>query len=245
MTIPKLDGAEALALTFSLLLSQIVFLLISLVVLMIMDAFGTGHGLASFTTGSWTNPIATSLQAQPPAITCGLACVTSLVLFAYAAWSEKRGLRNEKTRTDIIASRQGIAGEIPRLPLLLIIVLMGIVGFSEELLFRFLVLGTLYAVLAPLCGSILAACISIAISSIVFCLAHILNNGSGAIATWLILGVVLGTAFVLTESLAAIAAAHAIYNIAVLVTTRIKMHHDPNYFDGSIPTRILIDSDES
>lgn len=38
MTTPKLDGGETLALTFSLLLSQLIFLFISFFVLVIMDA---------------------------------------------------------------------------------------------------------------------------------------------------------------------------------------------------------------
>lgn len=245
MTIPKLDGGETLALTFTLLLSQLIFLLISFFVLVIMDALVAGNGFASFTTGSWTNPVFAALHIQSPLVTFGAACASGLVLYFYAAWSEKRGMRNENVRQEILTSRQGIAGEMPRLPLPLIIILMTIVGFSEELLFRFLLLGTLFAVLSPLCGSILAAGISIVISSIVFCLVHVFNNGSGPIITWLILGMVLGAVFILTENLAAVMLAHTFYNIAVHISARVEMHRNPDYFGGPIPTKVLMDSEDA
>lgn len=243
MAIPKLDSDETIALAFSTLLSQLVFLLVSIIALIAGDVLLAGRGIASLATGSWAEPVFSSLRAQPPLATFGAACATALVLYLYAAWSEKRGLRNENARRGIMASRRGVAGEMPRLPLPLIVVLMTIVGFSEELLFRFLLLGSLVAFLGPLCGFALAAVVSIAASAIAFSIAHIVNNGSGPVATWLLLGVVMGAAFSLTESLAAVAAAHALYNIAVLVSARIEMHRDPNYFGGPAPTRALMDSE--
>lgn len=245
MTVPKLDGEEVLALAFSTLLSQLVFLLVSFFALAIADVLIAGNGFSSLATGGWASPVLNSLLAQPPLATLGIACASGFALFLYAVWSERRGLRDKGTRREIMASRQGVAGEMPRLPLPLTIVLMAIVGFSEELLFRFLLLGALFALLDPLCGFIPAACVSVAISSVAFCLAHVVNNGFGAVATWLLLGLVLGAVFVVAESLAAVAAAHMLYNVAVLLTERIEMRRDPDYFGGPIPTRVLMDSDDA
>ncbi len=245
MPLPKLDTVEAIALVLATLLKQFSFLVASVVFLVVMDALVAGKGISSLTMFSWASPVFASLTAQPLHVAIGAACVTAFVLFALATWQEARGLKNENARRSIMASRQGIAGEMPRLPLLAIIALMALVGFSEELLFRFLLLGTLKNALAPLCGVAASIVVAIFLSTLAFYLAHTSSNNAGPVFTCLLLGVILGVAYVASGSLAIVAAAHALYNIAVLVSQRIEMRRNPNYFGGPIPTRVYVDSGEA
>ena len=51
----------------------------------------------------------------------------------------------------------------------------------------------------------------------------------------------LGGAFLATGSLAVVAIAHALYDIAVLAIARVQMSRDPDYFGGPAPTRAMLD----
>lgn len=237
--LPRLDAEEALALCFSLTLSQALFLACGIVGAIVLAGLSGGDWLAAV-LGGWLQGIEASVRALPTAATVGAACALALALFALSWSSEKRALSSEEGRAAVMRSRQSINGEMPRVPLLALVVLMALTGIAEELLFRYVIIGLAQQLLTPLLPAAVAAGVGLLVSSVAFFLAH---GGRPELATssTFLLGVAFGVAFVATGSLAVVAPAHALYNLLVLVARRRQMRRDPGYFGGPAPQRIVMD----
>lgn len=244
MKLPPLDREEALILVFSSFVTQAVFLILALVGLIVLEGLSTDNWFHAIVQFGWITSLITSIQTLPLPQMLLAAVALGVVIFLVVDLSEKRAARNKEMRENIIESHQGLHGEMPRLPLLVIFILMSFTGICEELLFRYVLIGLILQLLSGLIGTIAAAVIAVVVSTIVFCLAHTGVQGTSSLLIWTSLGLIFGITFITTNNIAIVAIAHALYDILVLLALRLQMHRDPKaFFGGFIPTRFLIDAE--
>lgn len=242
IVIPSLDKTEGMILVFTLLITQAFFAAGGIVgAIVVSGLFGGDWVLAAL--GGWVGAVADSLFALPwrETICWGVGIAAACCVAAIV--SERRALRSEKARASVYAARQGMDGELPRLPIVVIVLLMAVTGFCEELLFRYAVIGIVCVVLSPVLSSFPASVAALFVSSLVFWLAHVRYRNLASTASVLALGFVFGVTYLVTASLGVVALAHALYDVAVMLVMRIKMVRDPDYFGGSAPDRVLADLD--
>lgn len=243
--IPPLDSVESLVIVFNLLLSQARMLVGGVLGSALAIGIATGDWAHAFLQFGWLHAIQDSLSALPTPETLAVACAVAALFTAGAYVSERRALSNEAGRASVRAGRRGLNGELPRLPFLVLILLMGLTGFAEELLFRFALAGIVVGLLTPTLPAFVAVPIALFVSSVAFWFAHVRYRDLATTALTLLLGLGLGIVFFASGSLAVAAIAHALYNLAVIVIARVQMRRDPDYFFGPAPTRFLLDSEEA
>lgn len=244
MKLPPLDKEEALVLVFSSFVTQAVFLILTLVGLIVLEGLSTDNWFHAIVQFGWITSLITSIQTLPLPQMLLAAVALGVVIFLVVDLSEKCAAKNEEMRQNIIESHQGLHGELPRLPILVLFIMMSFTGICEELLFRYVLIGLILQLLSGLIGTIAAAVIAVIVSTILFCFAHTGVQGTSSLLIWLSLGLVFGAVFVVTNNIAIVVIAHALYDILVLLALRIQMHRDPKtFFGGFIPTRFLIDAE--
>lgn len=244
MKLPPLDREEALILVFSSFVTQAVFLILALVGLIVLEVLSTGDCFYAIVQFGWITSLITSIQTLPLPQMLLAAVALGVVIFLVVDLSEKCAAKNEEMRQNIIESHQGLHGELPRLPILVLFIMMSFTGICEELLFRYVLIGLILQLLSGLIGTIAAAVIAVIVSTILFCFVHTGIQGTSSLLIWLSLGLVFGAVFVVTNNIAIVVIAHALYDILVLLALRIQMHRDPKtFFGGFIPTRFLIDAE--
>ncbi len=244
MKLPPLDREEALILVFSSFVTQAVFLILALVGLIVLEGLSTDNWFHAIVQFGWITSLITSIQTLPLPQMLLAAVALGVVIFLVVDLSEKCAAKNEEMRQNIIESHQGLHGELPRLPILVLFIMMSFTGICEELLFRYVLIGLILQLLSGLIGTIAAAVIAVIVSTILFCFVHTGVQGTSSLLIWLSLGLVFGAVFVVTNDIAIVVIAHALYDILVLLALRIQMHRDPKaFFGGFIPTRFLIDAE--
>lgn len=241
--IPPLDGEEAWALVLASLLSQAITLGAGIVGAVLVAGMATNDWLAATVGFGWVHGIMDSLTTLPPLPTAAVGAAAAVLIWMGARLNERRALGNDEGRAAVFETRRGINGELPRLPLFALVILMAITGFVEELLYRYAAIGLVALLLAFVLPGGIAAAIALVASSIAFWFSHghYRNAGHAVIVT--VIGLALGAAYLISGSLAVAAIAHALYDLAVLVTARAQMRRDPDYFGGHAPDRLIIDSD--
>lgn len=242
--IPLAEG-EALALFAVTLYSQALLLLVGCVLCMVSFGISSNNWLDATIGFGWVKPIIASLTAFPASNTIAAGCAAAFIFFVIAWLNERRAYKTEAGRASIKAARQGIDGELPRLPLFALIVLFALIGFIEELLFRYAIFTLANALLSSFSPAPLTLAIALLVSSLAFCLAHTRYQNLSTIAVIFAMGLLFGAVFATTNSLAIVALAHGLYDLAVVICKRIQMKRDPNYFDGEVPTRVLLNKHES
>ena len=145
---------------------------------------------------------------------------------------------SEGFRSCVYRIRQGMNGELPRLPLVQIAVLMALVGFAEEFAFRFGVLGVLAVLLGPVLPAWLAAALALVVSTALFTVMHSQYHDPWSLGTVCAVGLVLGAAYLLTGSLLAVWTAHSLYDFADTLMERHRMRSEPDYFRGRVPVSV-------
>lgn len=244
MKLPPLDREEALILVFSSFVTQAVFLILALVGLIVLEGPSTSDWFYAIVQFGWITSLITSIQTLPLPQMLLAAVALGVVIFLVVDLSEKCAAKNEEMCQNIIESHQGLHGELPRLPILVLFIMMSFTGICEELLFRYVLIGLILQLLSGLIGAIAAAVIAVIVSTILFCFAHTGVQGTSSLLIWLSLGLIFGAVFVVTNNIAIVVIAHALYDILVLLALRIQMHRDPKtFFGGFIPTRFLIDAE--
>lgn len=241
MKAPALDPQEALTLAANLVISQLILLAAGCVGAVVLAGLSSGEWGAAVLGFAWVGLIGKSLAALGliPTLAAGCGLAAAFTTIAYLL--EKRALSTEKGRQSIMRTRQGINGELARLPFPALVALMALTGFSEELLFRFALMGIVAHLVALALPAPAAALIALFVASIVFWFSHVRYRDLATTVLTLGLALVLGIAFLATGSLAVVAIAHAVYNLDVLVIARIQMSRDPDYFGGPAPTRAMLD----
>lgn len=238
--VPPVALDEAAAIVINLVITQVVMLATGLAGAVVCAGVASGDWEAAVLGFGWVDGVTASLGALPAAPTALAAVCFGAVLCIAAYFWEKRAFA-KRDRADVLRLRRGVDGELPRLPVVVWFVLMVLTGFAEELLFRYALCGLAVELLAGVLPHFAAAVAAVVLSSVVFWLAHARYRSLASTTATLLLGVALGTAFVVTESLAVAAGAHALYNIGVLAIARFRMRRDPDYFGGPAPTRALLD----
>lgn len=236
-----LDDGEERSLVLNLAASQ---------GLLVLLGFAGAAVLAGLTSGDWAHSVfgfgwigtvvdaVTTGLPYAPAVGLALACA-----FLALAWAGERiASGSGPGRDSILSTRRGINGELPRLPVSALAVLMALTGFAEELLFRFAAIGLLLYGSLLFMPPTLGAIVAVFVSSFVFWLSHVRYRDFWSSALTLIIAVMLGVAYLVTGSLLAVAVAHAAYDFAELLIERRKMVREPDYFGGETPNRVILDA---
>ncbi len=143
----------------------------------------------------WVKPIIASLTAFPASNTIAAGCGAAFIFFVIAWLNERRAYKTEAGRASIKAARQGIDGELPRLPLFALIVLFALIGFIEELLFRYAIFTLANALFSSFLPAPLTLAIALLVSSLAFCLAHTRYQNLSTIAVIFAMGLLFWRSF--------------------------------------------------
>lgn len=199
-----------------------------------------GEDLWQAVTNGWARAWADALAIGWP---WSLACAIALAALMFAIDRAAEGLawRTAKGREEVLEVRRGLSGEIARLPLGKIAPLMLGVGCAEEVGFRFAVIGVVMVVAEPVLGFAGAAIIAVIASTAVFTLMHTQYHCLYANLVVTTIGLLLGTFYVLTGMLAAVALAHALYDFGITAFEARRMARDPDYFQGEAPVNAVKD----
>lgn len=242
MKVAKIDFDEAAAIVLSMLLSQGIMLIWGVVVATVFAGIVSGDWLGAVVGLGWVSLVEQSVRALPISIALGGAILLAAVLFAVAFILEKRAIKKRGVE-EMIPIRRGIDGEVPRMPFLVLVALMGIVGCVEEFLFRFALVGVIVVLLPSAMPSFASAAIASVVSSVLFVFAHAQYADMGQKINTFFLGLAFCVAYLCSGSIVLVAVAHALYNLAVLMYKRHQMNTDPDYFGGPAPTRVLMDEE--
>lgn len=236
-----LDEDEAWALATNVLLTQGILLLAGIVLSVVACGVLSGDWHDAVIGFGWLHMIADSLTRYSLATVLICGCLLAAAFYFVVWLQEQRALKSEEGRRSVFAGRQGVNGEFPRLPIVVIAALFAVTGFAEELLFRFSLITLASAVVSLALPTPIATVIALFVSSVAFWFAHVRYRDLASTVLTLALGLALGIAFVFTHSLAIVALTHALYDLAVVLGNRRRMRKDPNYFFGPAPTRALLD----
>ena len=195
----------------------------------------TGDWMADFFGSSWL-PLS-DMGFEPHWLMFGLPIALSFVLFVLDAIVRPR---REDYREELTATRQGVNGELPRLPLAYRVALCIFVGFTEEVAFRYGLLGFLIAVSQAFIPGVLSLAAAVIIAAGVFALMHAQYNGAWTLSIVFGIGIVFGGAWIYTDNLLVVIVAHALYDFIDMQIERHHMTHEPDYFEGKVPNYILV-----
>lgn len=170
-----------------------------------------------------------------------LAVAGQLAVVAALELGERSIRRHSKdsSRDDTLETRQGVNGELPRLGLGSLFLLMTVVGLAEELLFRVGVIDLARALFGLVANGPLTTTVAVVISAVVFAVVHGQYGRTWAQATVLLLGLLLGALYVHTGSYLIVAVAHTLYDFVSLLIERRRMTHEPDYFGGKAPDNVM------
>ena len=240
-----LEKDEANTLVANLALTQALLLLGGVAGAMVVSGLSTGEWAEAILHFGWARAIGRSICALPLWPTLGAGLGLAALFLLLGGLSERQALKGAGGEASVIAARRGINGELPRLGLPLIVLLMFMSGCAEELLFRFALLGGCDVLFGLFMPAGLAALCALVLSSFLFWMAHVRYRDFWSSALTLALAVALGLAFLASGSVAVVAIAHFAYDLIDVLAERWKMVRDPDYFRGSAPARVLLDMVEA
>lgn len=222
-----LPAKERRLIVANVLASDALMLVAGLAFAVVWSALAHGGWKSALLGMGWWDDVASSLSPHPAMI---VMPVLLLVVFHVAdrlLWP-----RSESYRAQVTRIRGGVNGELPRLNPALLLGLFAVVGFSEELFFRYGIagfanwaLGTALALPAPV-----AAALAVAVSAGVFTLAHVQYQNTFGTAVVCAIGVLFGAVFLWTGSLFCVAVAHWLYDFGDTMAERWLMARDADYF---------------
>lgn len=141
----------------------------------------------------------------------------------------------------IIKLRQGLNGELVRMPSWYYFFSMGFTNFFEELLFRCALIGLLQFMCTLFLDQLSSTIFALVISSLLFWLIHSEYRSFQAALTTIPMALALGWIYLHTGSLLVVFITHLTYNLAIMYIERFNLYRDRNYFHGKIPSTIFID----
>lgn len=242
--IPPLDTDEVWVLVFASVFSQAITLAAGVIGSMLLAGIVTGDWVEATIGFGWLRGIVDALVALPPVPTAAWGAGIAAFALAAAHLNERRALASDEGRAAVYETRRGINGELPRLPAPVLVLLMTITGFVEELLYRYVAIGLVGTVLARAFPDAVAVALALVVSSVAFWFVHGIYRDAGHAVIITALGLVFGALYVASGSMAACAIAHALYDLGVLGIARMKMRREPDYFGGPAPTRVYLDEDD-
>lgn len=192
------------------------------------------HGWKSALPFGWIADILAKMTVHWSALALAIAMIVLLEAFDAVATKASASYRDT-----IVSIRQGITGELPRLPLSRILICMTITGVCEEMLFRYGLLGLTVLIVGavlPAPTSWLAASLLV---SIVFWAMHEQYHDPWAAVLVICISLLLCLTYLSTGSLLSVMFAHAVYNVLELMIERYKMAHEADYFHGKAPQNAI------
>lgn len=217
-----------------LALSAGIWIVAGVALAIIITCIRTGGFLAGGDPLAWAYDIADTLFPHWCMIV--LPLVALVLVEGVQAW---RMPRSESFRASTYKVRQGITGEMPRCPAVPMFFLMLLTGFSEELVFRYGLIGLFALLLGFVLPEVAATAAAVLLATAIFTVVHTQYKDSFYLAAVFVLGLMMGMAFVLTGSLLSTAFAHGIYNFGILLLERRNMVKEPDYFAGQVPINEL------
>lgn len=236
-----LPEGEQNALLTNMLASECLLLVVGVVGAIIVCGITSGDWLGAIFGLGWARDIARSCMALSAADTAIAAVAATVAMLVYARIVEFVASFSDAGRGSIIANRCGINGEIPRIGSYLVFAGMLAAGFAEELLFRFVLVGGLLAILSMFIPSEAAIVVVAAVSTVAFWRAHEQYRDAFTSATTLGVAVILCIAFIVTGSYLVVAIAHAAYDIIDVEIEGARMLDDDDYFEGEPPQSAMLD----
>lgn len=229
--LPKEESSRLLK---AIVLSALTWLGVGIALAVIIACIRTGAFLSGIDPTVWGSDIAAAMFPHWTMVV--LPIVALATVEGVQAW---RFPRSESFRASTYKIRQGITGEMPRIPTLPAFFLMLLTGFSEELAFRYGLIGLLTMLLAYVLPNLAAAIIALLVASIVFTVMHTQYKDTYMIAAVFVMALIMGAAYVLTGSFLSVAFAHGMYNFLILLIERWLMVCQDDYFDGKVPVNEL------
>ncbi|MGI6105043.1 MAG: CPBP family intramembrane glutamic endopeptidase [Raoultibacter sp.] len=141
----------------------------------------------------------------------------------------------------LITLRQGVNGELIRMPFWYYLCSMGFTNFFEELLFRVGLIGLLQYIVAFFLDPLSSSGVALVLSSILFWYIHASYRTVGGALSTIPMALALGWIYLYTGSLLVVFITHLFYNLVVMYLERYQMKRDRNYFRGKVPSTILTD----
>ncbi len=236
-----LPEGEQNALITNMLASECLLLVAGVVGAAVVCGITSGDWLGAIFGLGWARDIAQSCMALSATDTAIATAVTAFAMLAFARLVEFIASFSDAGWNSIIANRQGINGEIPRIGSYLVFAGMLAAGFAEELLFRFVLVGGLLAILSMVIPHEAAIVVVAAVSTVAFWRAHEEYRDAFTSATTLGVAAILCVAFIVTGSYLVVAIAHAAYDIIDVEIEGSRMLDDDDYFEGEPPQSAMLD----
>lgn len=235
--LPKEESARLLK---AIALSALIWLGVGIVLAVIIACIRTGGFLSGVDPAVWGGDI---VAAMSPHWTMVVLPIVALAMVeGVQAW---RFPRSESFRASTYKIRQGITGEMPRIPALPMFFLMLLTGFSEELVFRYGLIGLLAMLLAYVLPDPAAAIIALLVASIAFTVVHTQYKDTYVMAAVFVMALMMGATYLLTGSLLSVAFTHGMYNFSILLIERWLMVRQDDYFGGKVPVNELAEGQSS
>lgn len=239
--IPPLELEEKKRLLLHLPLVQLLLLVIGTVGAVIATGFASGDWSATIFNFLWAQHLAESFTKLSLGLSIGLGVGFVVLLLVLVGIFGKIAENSDSARKAMLEQRQGINGEMIRLPSLFLAGLCVLVGLAEELLYRYAIFGLLFGLLDSVLPYSVIAFIALLVSVFVFTWSHFRYRNVFTVLGMVISALTLGIGFLVTESLLVVAISHALYDFVGLMAERSEMKRNPDFFGGSVPTRLLLD----
>lgn len=236
-----LDRGEQNCLISNMLASECLLLVIGVVGSMLASGIVSGDWFGSIIGFGWAHEIALSCMKLSAIDTIVAAVVVTAISLAVAHAIEFVAARTTSGRRSIIESRRGINGEIPRIDSYAVFAGMFAAGFAEELVFRFVLVGGLAALLGLFIPAKIAVIVAILVSTGVFVYAHDEYRDWYTLSACVAMSLVLCVAFAVTGSYLVVALAHAAYDIIDIEIEGSRMVDEEDYFLGEVPQSVMLD----
>lgn len=213
-----------------------IMIVLGLLLGVVTTAFAHGTWSYALAGSGWWHDLAATLVPHPAMVVLPVALLVAFQIADRLLWP-----RSEGYRAQVLRIRQGMTGELPRMSPALLLALFALVGFSEELLFRYGICGFVLQVCKmalpiPEAGS---AAVAVIVSAAVFTLAHVQYKSTFGTAVVFCIGVLFGAVFLATGSYLAVAVAHWLYDFGDTMTERFRISRDPDYYAGEVPVDAL------
>ena len=222
-----LPEGEQNALITNMLASECLLLVAGVVGAAVVCGITSGDWLGAIFGLGWARDIAQSCMALSAADTAIATAVTAFAMLAFARLVEFVASFSDAGWDSIIANRQGINGEIPRIGSYLVFAGMLAAGFL--------------AILSMVIPHEAAIVVVAAVSTVAFWRAHEEYRDAFTSATTLGVAAILCVAFIVTGSYLVVAIAHAAYDIIDVEIEGSRMLDDDDYFEGEPPQSAMLD----
>lgn len=230
-----LDEREIALLIDGVLKTDAILLGAGMVLAVLVAGLSTGDWTETVVQFGWAARLSASFAPHPAMVALPAVFLGASLAVHGIAWP-----RSTRYRSIVVRIRQGVSGEVPRIPLARLAPVLVLAAFAEELFFRYGAYGLLatwFMTVAP--APVWAQAAALAISSFAFMLIHAQYEDAWTRASVFTLALALGVTFIATGSLLACTVAHALYNLGDVVIERRRMVAEDDYFQGKVPTRAM------